>query len=95
MKIVVLYTMEGCPFCTMIKEELNKKNIYFLDRDIDEHEDEFNDFIVETGSDYVPSMILMTLDENQEPQNVKFLAPDRDYNDIHEGVALAEKYILD
>jgi glutaredoxin len=94
MKIVVLYTMEGCPYCTMIKEEMDKKNIYYLDRDIENHQNEFDEFIEETGVDYVPAMILMTLDENQEPKNVKFLAPERDFNDINEGVVLAEKYIL-
>jgi len=94
MKIVVVYTMEGCPYCQIMKEELNKENIYFLERDIENHEDEFDEFIKETGVDYVPAMILMTLDENQEPQNVKFLAPERDYNEIGEGVALAKKYVL-
>jgi len=94
MKIVVVYTMEGCPYCQIMKEELNKENIYFLERDIENHQDEFDEFIEETGVDYVPAMILMTLDENQEPQNVKFLAPERDYNEISEGVALAKKYVL-
>ena len=36
MKVVILYTMKGCPYCTMIKEELEKSNIYFLERDCDE-----------------------------------------------------------
>ena len=94
MKIVVVYTMEGCPYCQIMKEELNKESIYFLERDIEDHQDEFDEFIEETGVDYVPAMILMTLDENQEPQNVKFLAPERDYNDISEGVSLAKKYVL-
>ena len=29
MKITVVYTMKGCPFCTMIKEELEKENLPF------------------------------------------------------------------
>jgi glutaredoxin len=95
MKVVVLYTMEGCPYCSIMKEELNKKNINFLERDIDDHEEEFNEFISETGVDYVPSMILLTLDEKEEPTNVKLLAPEKDYNDINEGVKLVENYLLD
>ena len=27
MKVTVLFTMEGCPFCTSIKEEFKKNNI--------------------------------------------------------------------
>jgi glutaredoxin len=94
MKVVVLYTMEGCPYCQIMKEELNKENVFFLERDIDDHQDEFNEFIDNTGVDYVPSMILMSLDKNQEPQNVKFLAPERDYNEINEGIELVKKYLL-
>jgi glutaredoxin len=40
MKVAVIYTMKGCPHCTSIKEELNKENIPFLDRDINEFEEE-------------------------------------------------------
>ena len=89
MKVVVLYTMEGCPYCQIMKEELNKENVFFLERDIDDHQDEFNEFIDNTGVDYVPSMILMSLDKN-----VKFLAPERDYNEINEGIELVKKYLL-
>ena len=38
-------------------------------------------------------MMLITLDENEEAKNVKFLAPDRDYQDILEGVEMVKNYI--
>jgi len=95
MKITVVYTMKGCPFCVMIKEELNKENISFIERDIDEYEEEYDEFVRVTESDYIPALMLLTLDENEEASNVELLAPDRDFNDIYEGVELVKNYLLD
>lgn len=95
MKVAVVYTMKGCPFCVQIKEEMNKKNIPFIERDIDDYEDEYDEFTKTVGNDYVPSMMLLTLDDNDDAHNVKLLAPDRDFNDIHEGVKIVTEYFLD
>jgi len=95
MKITVVYTMKGCPFCTQIKEELEKNNILFIERDIDDYHEEYDEFVNITKNEYVPSLMLLTLDENDEPHNVKLLAPDRDYADIYEGVSMVKDYLLD
>ena len=95
MKVTVVYTMEGCPFCSMIKEELNKENITFIERDINEFEEEYDEFSSITENEYVPALMLLTLDEIEEASNVKLLAPDRDFNDIYEGVELVKNYMLE
>jgi len=95
MKVAVVYTMKGCPFCTMIKEELEKEEIPFIERDIQEYEEEYDEFSKVTENDYVPALMLLTLDENDEASDVKLLAPDRDFEDIYEGVSMAKEYILD
>ena len=64
MKVTVLFTMEGCPFCTSIKEEFKKNNIDYIDRDIHKNEDEYNQFVELTQNEFVPSMMLLTIDEN-------------------------------
>lgn len=94
MKIAVVYTMKGCPFCTMIKEELEKENLPYLERDIDDYQDEYDEFSKATQNDYVPALMLLTLDENENTSNVKLLAPERDFEDIFEGVKMVKKYIL-
>jgi glutaredoxin len=94
MKVAIVYTMEGCPFCQMIKEELEKNNLPFITRDIHEHEEEYEEFVRITENEYVPAMMLLTLDDKENASNVKLLAPDRDFDDIHEGVEMAKKYIL-
>ena len=93
MKIAVVYTMKGCPHCIHIKEELNKNNLPFVERDIDDFEEEYDEFAKIVQNEYVPAMMLSTLDENEEATNVKFLAPDRDYQDIIEGVEMVKNYI--
>lgn len=93
MKITVVYTMKGCPYCTMIKEELEKNNIFFLERDIDEYQEEYDEFSKVTN-EYVPAIMLLTLDENENATNVKLLAPDRDFQNIYEGVEIVKGYLL-
>lgn len=95
MKVAIVFTMEGCPFCEMIKEEFKKNNIDVVQRDIEKHQEEFDAFVDASGSDYVPSIMLLTLDENENANNVELLAPDRDFKDIFEAVELVKKYILD
>jgi glutaredoxin len=94
MKVAVIYTMKGCPHCTSIKEELNKENIPFLDRDINEFEEEYDEFSKATQNDFVPALMLLTLDEEENATDVKLLAPDRDFNDIYEGIDLIKEYLL-
>jgi len=95
MKVTVVYTMKGCPFCSMIKEELDKEDISFIERDIHEFEEEYDEFTKITENDYIPALMLLTLDENEEASNIQLLAPDRDFNDIYEGVELVKNYLLD
>lgn len=86
--------MKGCPFCTMIKEELDKENIIYLERDIHEFEDEYEDFVNVTENEYVPALMLLTLDDEDNPSDVQLLAPERDFQDIYEGVELVKGYVL-
>ena len=94
MKVTVVYTMKGCPFCVMIKEELEKENIPFLERDIDEYQEEYDEFSKVTENDYVPSLMLLTLDDKDNATNVELLTPDRDFDDIYEGVKMVKRYLL-
>jgi glutaredoxin len=94
MKIAVVYTMKGCPFCTMIKEELDKESLPYLERDIDDYSEEYDEFSKITENEYVPALMLLTLDEDENPSDVRLLAPDRDFQDIFEGVEMVKDYIL-
>jgi glutaredoxin len=93
MKITVLYTMKGCPFCGMIKEELEKNEIIFVERDIHENEEEYDKFVEVTNNEFIPAFMLLTINENEEATDVTLIAPDRDFQDIHEGVEMVKNYL--
>jgi glutaredoxin len=93
MKVVILYTMKGCPYCTMIKEELEKSNIDFLERDIHEYEQEYDEYSKLIENEYIPAFLLLTLDNEDNPNNIKLYAPERDFQDIHEGVEMVKGYL--
>ncbi len=93
-KAVVLFTMKSCPFCVELKEMLNKSNIQFVDRDIDDYEEEYNMFVNITENDYVPAFMLIENPETEEPLTELF-APDRDFDDINEGFEIIKSFIID
>jgi glutaredoxin len=93
MKIVVLYTMKGCPFCNMIKEELNKEDIIYVERDIDEFDEEYQEFSETKQNEFVPAFMLLTIDDEDNATDIKLMAPEDDFNDIYEGVEKIKEYL--
>ncbi len=49
MKQVVLYSMNGCPFCDQMKDLFGESKIDYIRRDIDEHEREYDNFVEARG----------------------------------------------
>jgi len=93
MKKVVLYTMKGCPHCADMKDMLNESNIKYSERDIHKYEKEYDLFVEATGNEYIPAFMLMTLDEKRKPSDVKLMAPDDDFDDLHEALHHVKKYL--
>lgn len=94
MKVVVLFSMKGCPHCIEIKKLFDNNNINYIDRDIHEYQEEYDAFVEAKNNEYVPALMLMTLKENLEDYtNVKLLAPDDDYEGIIEAMDLVKKYL--
>ena len=90
-KVAVVFTMKSCPFCQMLKEKLDKEGIEYVDRDIHEHEDEYNMFVDITGNDYVPAFMLIE-NPDTEPKTELF-APDRDFQNINEGFDIIKSFV--
>jgi glutaredoxin len=51
-KIAVIFSMKSCPFCSMLKEMLDKEDISYIDRDIEEFEEEIK-YITKNMFDFV------------------------------------------
>ena len=87
---VIVYTMEGCPFCTEFKEMLTKEGLEFFDRDIDKYEKEYEIFSEVTDNDMIPALLII---EGDGKDHQSFLyAPDRNYNELTEAVDIIKQH---
>ena len=83
-KHLVIFTMEGCPYCYDFKNMLKESNIEFTDLDINEYNEEYDMFMKIVENDLVPSFMIV----NTEGGPTTFMAPDRDYQDLTEAINL-------
>jgi glutaredoxin len=86
---VIVYTMKGCPFCTQFKDMLTENNIVFYDRDIHEYQDEYQLFIEITGSELIPSLMIIEGDENDYESFI--YVPEKDYQELTEALDIVKK----
>jgi glutaredoxin len=87
---VIVYTMDGCPFCTEFKEMLTKEGIEFFDRDIDKYEKEYEIFSEITDNDMIPALLII---EGDGKEHQSFLyAPDRNYMELTEAVDIINQH---
>jgi glutaredoxin len=87
---VIVYTMEGCPFCTEFKDMLTKEGIEFFDRDIDKYEKEYEVFSEITDNDMIPALLII---EGDGENHQSFLyAPDRNYIELTEAVDIIKQH---
>lgn len=83
---VVVFTMKGCPHCTEFKELLENEGIDFVDRDIDEFEEEYNMFSEVTDNEMVPAVLII---EGDEKKHESFMyVPEKNYNLLTEAVEI-------
>lgn len=85
--------MDGCPYCVQMKDQLKESKIDFIERDIFEHNDEYEMFVEVTQNDFVPAFMII---ENPDKENEKsyLFAPDRDYEDIESGVSIIKEHFI-
>ena len=91
-KLVIIYSMKGCPHCTDFKDLLVQNGIEFYDRDIDEYSDEFDMFVELTGKEFVPAFMLVDESETDEPIPMLF-APEEDFNELEEALEIIKKFL--
>jgi glutaredoxin len=90
-KLVILFSMKGCPHCVTMKDSLKENNIDFIERDIDEYKDEYDLFVEATNNEYVPAF--MVIEDITGNQKTSLYAPERDYNEITEGVEIIKNHL--
>jgi glutaredoxin len=87
---VIVYTMEGCPFCVEFKEMLTNEGIEFFDRDIDKYKEEYDTFSEITENDMIPALLIIE-GENEE-YNSFLYAPDRNYYELTEALQIVKEH---
>lgn len=91
MKIhTIIYSMKGCPFCDEIKKKLSESNINFIDRDIHDYEDEYDDFSKITESDSVPALLI--IEESVDKVEPFFYVPEKNFDLIDEAVEIIKEH---
>ena len=83
--------MEGCPYCVQMKDQLTESEIDFVERDINEHKDEYDMFVEITENEFVPAFMIVESPDTDDHKSYLF-APERDYNEIEEGVAIIKEH---
>ena len=83
--------MEGCPYCVQMKDQLTESDIDFVERDINEHKDEYDMFVEITENEFVPAFMIVESPDTDDHKSYLF-APERDYNEIEEGVSIIKEH---
>jgi len=91
-KLLILFTMKGCPYCVELKEMIIESDIHFIERDIDKHKDEYDLFVEITENEYVPAF--MIVDNPLENMSPRYFAPERDFNEIVEGFNIIKENFM-
>jgi glutaredoxin len=86
-KILVVYTMKGCPFCDIMKNMLSENDIAYHDLDIDENEQEYELFKEITQNEFVPAFMII----EEDTEKAKLFVPSRDYNEISEAIEIIKE----
>lgn len=90
-KIAIVFTMKSCPHCHDFKKLLDEAEVDYIDRDIYEFEEEYEMFVEATGNEFVPAFMLIENIESESP-DTKLFAPDRDFEDIDQGVSIIKEF---
>lgn len=81
---VKVFSMKGCPHCENLKNKLNENNIDYIEIDIDEHEELYNNFSKKVNNEYLPAILM---------DRTAFV-PEKSFNTIDEAVSLIKNQLL-
>ena len=82
---VIIYTMEGCPYCDELKEKLNESNISFIEKDIDKNIKEYDKFSEAVKSEFLPAVLI----------GKKAFIPERSFHTIDQANKVIRNYLLE
>jgi len=84
-KQVLVFTMEGCPWCSKLKEQLEEAGIEYVTRDVDEYSTMYDKFVEITDSELLPALLI----------GKQALVPQKSFNTIDEAVSTVKNLLTD
>jgi len=98
MKKIFLYTMNGCPHCKSMKELFKENSVDFIEKNINEHQEEYEKLIVEqTKNEYLPAFLFLEMKLNEsngkKSPHLKAVTPDDDFESAEEALELAKRFL--
>ena len=84
-KKVLVFTMEGCPWCTKLKEQLDDAGIEYVARDVNEYSTMYDKFVEITDSELLPALLI----------GKQALVPQKSFNTIDEAVSTVQGLLTD
>ena len=84
-KQVLVFTMEGCPWCVKLNEQLEEAGVDYVTIDVDEYSTMYDKFVEITESEMLPALLI----------GKQALVPQKSFNTIDEAVDTVENLLTD
>jgi glutaredoxin len=85
---VVVFTMDGCSHCSNLKTRLHDNELPFLEIEITQNEEIWNQVVSQTGHNLIPTVFI----KYEETEDGPVYVPGRDYQSEDEIVEIITKY---
>jgi glutaredoxin len=85
-KILVVYTLKGCGWCTDFKKMLKEHKIPFKNRDVGKYKEE-HDLFVQAKNDFVPSFMIV----DPEKESAELFAPSIDFDGLEQALEIVKE----
>ena len=87
--IIVIFTLDGCSHCDSLKKRLKGLSIPYMDIEITDNEEIWNQVVTQTGHNLIPTVFIQKEDSDDGPVYV----PGRDYQSEDEIVEKIKEYL--
>ena len=82
-KEIIIYTSESCDYCKKMKEEFNKQDLSFIEKERTNSNEDWQEIVKLTGMASFPTIVL---------NNKEFFVPGRDFNSPEQIVSYLKTY---
>ena len=86
---VIVFTLNGCGYCTTLKEELVKNDITYSEYEVNEHKQTYDQILAVTKEDALPTIYMQNPSTGMGP----IFVPGRDFKSPEEPIQKIKKYL--